>query len=418
MIKRLLCCMLILSLTINTSIIKVFAAENNDGIYQTLVQKYNELKKAEFQTYEFKFENLEEYGVISGSKLDFNDGVVGGSIDDFDNDGQYELLVFEANNDVYSTDKYPDRITNSINACVYEVIDGKAKLTDSSPSVYGVMNGDSGGTECFVKIVGNKKYIVIQSTYQNTVFADGAFTSVLIMEYSNNTLKQVSGHKDSGSAPRISEDKAIAFKNLGFINTYNFFCDGSYVSNEGGYIYNPYWDSFNIAKIEDNVQKIVEVLVTNNSDGFTYGYENDDYEAYIKNLAANVKMTVKINNYTNITAVKNITVILNGQILYFAQPPYIENGTTRVPMRAIFEALGATVDYDAMTKTITASKDGTVIELVTDSSTAKINGREMILTVPVENRNGSTMVPLRFVSEALGAEVIWDEENKVIIIDL
>lgn len=125
-----------------------------------------------------------------------------------------------------------------------------------------------------------------------------------------------------------------------------------------------------------------------------------------------------VYNFNNIQIKPEIKVILNGEELSFDEQPYIENGTTRVPMRKIFESLGAIVDYDANTKTITATKDGTVIELVTGSTTAKINGRPMTLVVDVSNKNGSTMVPLRFVSEALGAEVIWDNENKVITINL
>jgi hypothetical protein len=133
------------------------------------------------------------------------------------------------------------------------------------------------------------------------------------------------------------------------------------------------------------------------------------------------------NISNNINEIKNssayvdespsISVILNGKKLSFSEQPYIENGTTRVPMRAIFEALDAEVDYEASTKTITARKGSTAIKLVTGSSTATINGKQMALTASVENKNGTTMVPLRFVSEALGAEVIWDGDTKVITIN-
>ena len=128
----------------------------------------------------------------------------------------------------------------------------------------------------------------------------------------------------------------------------------------------------------------------------------------------------KLNDNSLIDEVygNNISVVLNGNEISFEQPPYIENGATRVPMRKIFESLGATVDYNADTKTITAKKDNTVIELVTGASTAKIDGKETPLTASVENKNGSTMVPLRFVSEALGADVLWDGENKIITINL
>lgn len=150
---------------------------------------------------------------------------------------------------------------------------------------------------------------------------------------------------------------------------------------------------------------------------------NDYYNKYLPVYAHDEVCDIneiinKIKNYKSKDESQNIKVILNGKEIIFNENPYIENGTTRVPMRAIFEALGTTVDYNATTKTITASKDATVIELVTGASTAKINGKEMTLTASVENKNGYTMVPLRFVSEALGAEVLWDGNIKVITINL
>lgn len=115
---------------------------------------------------------------------------------------------------------------------------------------------------------------------------------------------------------------------------------------------------------------------------------------------------------------ENLKVIVNENELKFDQPPYIENGTTMVPMRAIFEALGASVDYDTETKAITATKGSTVIKLFANSNTATVNGKEVTLTSPVANKNGTTMVPLRLVSEALGAEVSWDAESKIINISI
>lgn len=114
----------------------------------------------------------------------------------------------------------------------------------------------------------------------------------------------------------------------------------------------------------------------------------------------------------------DISIFINGKNLVCDIKPYIENGTTRVPMRVIFEALGAEVDYDTDTKTITVRKGSKIIKLVTGASTATINGREMTLTAPVENKNSSTMVPLRFVSEALGAEVNWNYDTRTITINL
>ena len=74
-----------------------------------------------------------------------------------------------------------------------------------------------------------------------------------------------------------------------------------------------------------------------------------------------------------------------------------------VSMRVIFEALKAEVNYDAETQKITATKGDTVIELVLGQKSAKKNGQTISLDVAATTRNGNTMVPLRFVAEALNA---------------
>lgn len=114
---------------------------------------------------------------------------------------------------------------------------------------------------------------------------------------------------------------------------------------------------------------------------------------------------------------EDISVILNGSKLLFKQSPVIENGTTLVPMRAIFEAMGATVDWDNENKTVTSVKDSITIKLTLDNIIALVNDKEISLAVPAKLINGNTMVPLRFISESLGAEVKWDGESKTVIIN-
>lgn len=91
-----------------------------------------------------------------------------------------------------------------------------------------------------------------------------------------------------------------------------------------------------------------------------------------------------------------------------------ENGITLVPLRAIFQSLGATVNWDSETQTITAAKDQTTIKLQIGSYTAYKNGQPVILQVAGKVVSGNTMVPLRFVSESLGANVEWDGAAQII----
>lgn len=110
------------------------------------------------------------------------------------------------------------------------------------------------------------------------------------------------------------------------------------------------------------------------------------------------------------------TVNLDGQQLSFDVPPRIENGRTLVPLRAIFEALGATIEWDDASKTVTAEKGKTIIKLTIDQATAYKNGNEVKLEVAAKIINGRTLVPLRFVSEAIGATVNWNETTRLITI--
>ncbi|MGC5325952.1 stalk domain-containing protein [Brevibacillus sp. SYSU BS000544] len=93
----------------------------------------------------------------------------------------------------------------------------------------------------------------------------------------------------------------------------------------------------------------------------------------------------------------------------------VENGRTLVPMRAIFEALGAQVNWDQASKTVTATKGETVVKIVIGGKAYK-NDQEVTLDVPAKVVDNITLVPLRFVSEALGAKVEFNQETKDISI--
>lgn len=94
----------------------------------------------------------------------------------------------------------------------------------------------------------------------------------------------------------------------------------------------------------------------------------------------------------------------------------IEKGRTLLPLRSIFEALGATVDWNQETKSIKAKNENITIELTLDSKNVKVNGLTKTLDVPAKLVVNKTMVPVRFVSESLGAEVSWDQENRIALI--
>ena len=106
-------------------------------------------------------------------------------------------------------------------------------------------------------------------------------------------------------------------------------------------------------------------------------------------------------------------VCVNNTILGFETPPVTESDRTLVPMRFLFEQLGAEVTWDEATETATAVKDDTTISFTIDNTTATVNGAATTMDVPARLVNDKTMVPLRFLSEEMGYTVEWDEETRM-----
>lgn len=112
-----------------------------------------------------------------------------------------------------------------------------------------------------------------------------------------------------------------------------------------------------------------------------------------------------------------VSVYYNGEEIAFDQKPIIENGRTLVPLRAIFEKLGASVEWDDTTKTVTAEKNGTKISLSAGNATALNNGQSVTLDVPAKIINGRTFVPLRFISDCFSVSVSWDPMLKKVALN-
>lgn len=113
-------------------------------------------------------------------------------------------------------------------------------------------------------------------------------------------------------------------------------------------------------------------------------------------------------------ASNNIGIVVNGRTLRLDQPPVMESGRTLVPLRAIFEELGAQVDWNSANQTITGTKGNSTIKLVVGNTTAVVDGKEVKMDVPAKVVNGRTLVPTRFVAESLGAVVEWDGADRIV----
>ena len=92
--------------------------------------------------------------------------------------------------------------------------------------------------------------------------------------------------------------------------------------------------------------------------------------------------------------------------------PVMVNNRVMVPLRGVFEKMNASVEYDQVSNTVTAQHGGDNIRLTIGSRMASVNGNDLPIEVAPFTRNGSTMVPLRFIGEAMKAEVEWVEATQ------
>lgn len=116
-----------------------------------------------------------------------------------------------------------------------------------------------------------------------------------------------------------------------------------------------------------------------------------------------------------------IYVYVDGEKIEFDVLPQLVNERTMVPMRFIFEKLGAVVSFDEETETVTAfhtneDEETTIVILQIGNSLAFTNSTQIELDAPPVLVDSRTLVPIRFVSESLGYSVDWEEDSKSVII--
>ena len=135
-----------------------------------------------------------------------------------------------------------------------------------------------------------------------------------------------------------------------------------------------------------------------------------------KFLAVVLSVMMVLSVVTPVMADGDISVFLNGEKLNFDVPPTEINGRVLVPVRVIFEALGATVDWDEETSTVISRKDETIIVLQIDNNMMMVNETQKTLDVAATEISGRTLVPVRAISEAFGVKVDWDDSTQSVIL--
>lgn len=111
-----------------------------------------------------------------------------------------------------------------------------------------------------------------------------------------------------------------------------------------------------------------------------------------------------------------INVLLNGEKVEFDQSPIIQNGRTLVPIRAVVEKMGGSVEWEELTRTTVLKFGANTVELKIDSTVAYLNEQKKMLDAAPQIINGRTLMPIRFVAESFGFYVDWNVASQSVII--
>lgn len=133
--------------------------------------------------------------------------------------------------------------------------------------------------------------------------------------------------------------------------------------------------------------------------------------ADVSNLDSYKKLDVLLSKAGRSSGMK---LFVNGE--KYDAKPINRNGTTLVPFRTASEALNAKVSWDPKEKAVTVSRNGVSVKLFVNSAKAYINGQPYSIEQPASIVDGTTMVPVRVIGEALGANVKWEPESQSVVV--
>lgn len=111
-----------------------------------------------------------------------------------------------------------------------------------------------------------------------------------------------------------------------------------------------------------------------------------------------------------------ITVLVNDKEIVFDVKPQIIDERTMVPVRGVFESLGAIIKWDNGTRTVYSTLGNRKVSIQIDNTTMIVNGKEKTIDVPAKIISDRTLVPVRAIAEALGCNVGWDHATRTVII--
>mgnify|MGYP003290561277 CR=1 FL=1 len=155
-----------------------------------------------------------------------------------------------------------------------------------------------------------------------------------------------------------------------------------------------------------------EIISEETEEDITADDENT-YESAFEDNSANDK---KFRYDNEEVAQKKIKVYVNGRRILFDAEPVLINGRTMVPVRAIFEALGANVTWNNDTRTAKGVLGSTIVEISIGKDYLLKNGENVKLDSPAFLSSGRTYVPARAIAESYDCKVEWDNDTRTVTI--
>ena len=204
----------------------------------------------------------------------------------------------------------------------------------------------------------------------------------------------------------VVKDNKVTLYTLAYIAnqpelSVNYHIDGKWYHSSNQI---PYTCNMNISKLADG-KHTLKISTLNLQKEYVFYKQGGCIKFGSQPDAATVKKTQE-----------KVNVKINGKLINFDQDPVIHEGRTLVPLRAIFEELGAEVDWDGETQTVTAYKDGITVSMRIGTTNMAVNNSVIVLDVAAMLINGCTLVPARAVSEAFKCKVDWDAQTRTVII--
>lgn len=251
----------------------------------------------------------------------------------------------------------------------------------------------------------NERYNISQYQYAVNIFNEAKSSGAYITEFGTNPEFVFQPANDAGTL--IAKNGKVKLYTLAYIPqqqdvTVNYYIDSQWYHSSKQI---PYICNFDISSVSDG-KHTMEIEASG---------ETKKYIFYKKGNAIRFGAEPDVSS-TTAQVEEKITVEINGEKVIFDQEPVLKDGRTLVPLRKIFEALGASVAWDDATQTVTAAKENTLVTLTIGSKILNVNGMQKELDVPAQTLNGRTMVPVRAIADSFGCQVGWNGETNTVYI--